>query len=254
MLYSFFRSEVCAATALCLAIFLPSVACEAEKNQSPTLNIAASCLNSLHIRAQKGVTRPEPENGQWPTGIQLTANPDGSLSVTGQSCGADTNLTLTTSPNMPLVITSTGKASIQMDDRKSPVFLQAGSGAVTLGRAAELNVVSDSTGAITIPVLADSARLRSTLSAPFNIGKVQAPALAVYIGGSAAFTAQQGTLEALEITSNSTADAVFHGETSVAALHVENAGNILVDKATGTLATERDGKGKIVVTSTQGNH
>ena len=90
MLYSFFRSEVCAATALCLAIFLPSVACGAEKNQSPTLNIAAPCLKSLHIRAQKGVTRPEPENGQWPAGIQLTANPDGSLSVIGQSCGADT--------------------------------------------------------------------------------------------------------------------------------------------------------------------
>ncbi|KAA8392656.1 hypothetical protein FKW22_13370, partial [Acetobacter sp. DmW_125124] len=76
----------------------------------------------------------------------------------------------------------------------------------------------------------------------------------IYLGGSASFTTQQGKLEALEITSNSTADAVFHGETSVAALHVENAGNILVDKATGTLATERDGKGKIVVTSTQGNH
>ncbi|ATI12938.1 MULTISPECIES: hypothetical protein [Acetobacter] len=254
MLYSFFRSELCAAMALCLAVFLPSTACGAEKTRTPALNIAAPCLNSLHIRAQKGVTQPEPANGQWPTGLQLATNSDGSLSLAGQNCQADTNLTLTTPPNMPLVITSTGRTAIQVDDRKGPVFLQAGSGAVTLGRTAELNVTSDSTGAITIPVLADSARLRSTLSAPFMIGKVQAPALAIYLGGSASFTTQQGKLEALEITSNSTADAVFHGETSVAALHVENAGNILVDKATGTLATERDGKGKIVVTSTQGNH
>ncbi|GBR46915.1 hypothetical protein CSR02_13345 [Acetobacter pomorum] len=254
MLYSFFRSELYAVTALCLAIFLPSTALGAEKNALPTLNIAAPCLNGLHIRAQKGITQPEPENGTWPAGIQLASNPDGSFSLTGQSCLADTNVTLTTPPTMPLVIISTGPTSIQVDDRKSPVFLQAGSGAVTLGRTAELNVASDSTGTITIPVLADSARLRSTVSAPFNIGNVQAPALAVYLGGSASFTTQQGRLEALEITSNSTADAVFHGETSVAALHVENTGNILVDKATGTLATERDGKGKIVVTATQDSH
>ena len=140
-----------------------------------------------------------------------------------------------------------------LDNRTGAVVGHAGAGLTQLGTAETLDLISEATGQITIPTLPESARLRSTGSANITVNKANGTALSVYLGGASAFMAHSGKLKALEITSASTQDAIFHGETEVAALHVENSGSIIVDKASGTLATERDGPGQILVNQPQGS-
>lgn len=208
------------------------------------------CLSKLHVTSSASLPGSVQLQQPLPAGITATVGQDHVILISQKGCTATTpltsQLTVNTSPELPLTIDNAGRSAILVDDRTGTLFVRAGSAPVELGKAGELGLVSASGGPITIRTLAESARIRSEASAPVTIQDITAPAIALYLGGSAAFTAQAGHLQALEITSASTADAVVHATTDVGVFHILSSGNILVDKVSGTLATERDGSGKIV--------
>lgn len=210
------------------------------------LTISTPCLNHLHITTSDSLSDAVQITQPLPAGIKADVNKDHVVVISQQTCPLTGDLTITTQPSLPLTIENSGSTAITLDDRKGTVFVRAGSAPFTMGRAAELGLVSDSTGPITITTLSDSARIRSTVSAPVTIKTITAPAIALYLGGSATFTGESGKLQALEITSASTGDAVLKGETDVGMFHSLSSGNIVIDKVTGTLAIQRDGSGKVI--------
>ncbi|WP_140329625.1 hypothetical protein [Acetobacter tropicalis] len=214
------------------------------------VSISTPCLSNLHVAASTAIHGAVQLPDTLPPGVTAKIGPDNVVYITQANCTAATPLasalTLTTRPSTPLTIDNAGRTAVLLDDRKSTVFIRAGSAPVEMGKAGELGLVSASTGPITIRTLSDSARIRSETAAPITIRAITAPALALYLGGSATLTAQSGHLQALEITSASTGDAVMHGDTDVGVFHVMSSGSIIVNKVSGTLATERDGSGKII--------
>ena len=220
----------------------------AATQQGRQLDVDIACLDRLHIGVGHDLKDRIETTGPWPAGIQATTSADGTIHLTRPTCPTKPEtLDITTPSAMALSIRNAGNASMTLDDRTGPAAVRVGNGPARLGRAEELDVLSEGTGAITIPLLDTSARIHSTGSADVTIEKADAKALALYLGGSSSFVMQTGHVQALEITSASTRDAVFHGESAITALHVLGKGSILVDRATGTLATERDGPGKILV-------
>lgn len=222
------------------------------------LEIALACAGTLSVHTESELQNAV--RGHWPENTTLTHQPDGTLRLTLETCPAPSaapqapaTLDITTPADMPLAIEAPQAQGMTLDNRTGPVFVHAGAGLTQLGTAETLDLISEATGQISIPTLPESARLRSTGSANITVNKAKGTALSVYLGGASAFMAHSGKLKALEITSASTQDAIFHGETEVAALHVENSGSIIVDKASGTLATERDGPGHILVNQPQGS-
>ncbi|WP_156478091.1 hypothetical protein [Acetobacter malorum] len=213
---------------------------------APTLLVHTLCLQSLHLVSNGKLAEAAHVEDGAPLDISLTTAANGAVTLTQTTCTNSGTLTVSVRPDISLTIDDAGMTNITVADRTGPTFIHAGSGTLTLGKTGELGLFSDSSGPITISTLAESARIRSEKSAPVTIHTVAAPALALYLGGSASFTANGGQLKALEITSSSTGDAVFHGVTEVGMFHVEQSGGISVDKVTGPLATERDGSGKII--------
>lgn len=232
---------LCLALPLCIA---PARAAPPVKG--PGLMVRTPCLQSLHIVSKAGQAEPVHLEPGFPADITRAIAPDGTITLAQKNCSRRGSLTVSTRPDIPLTIEDAGSTNIVVEDRTGTVFIHAGSGTLALGRTGELGLVSQSSGPITISTLSDSARIRSEQSAPVTITRINAPALALYLGGSASFTAGSGQLQALEITSRSTGNAVFHGVTDVGLFHVEQSGAISVDKVTGALATERDGSGKII--------
>ncbi len=222
------------------------------------VQVSAPCLNTLHVVTDNTLSGAVDVRGEWPAGLQGTTAADGTITLSQAGCPAGQTLELHTPSTMPLAIDSPQATRIVVDDRSGPMSIHAGSGALDLGRTGPVDLATESSGPIHIGRLTGSARLRSTTSAPITIGQAEAPALAVYLAGSATLAAPTGTLRALDINNAGRGNASFGGTTDVAALHVQGEGNISVRKATGTLATERDGKGRIDVnlpetTPTQGN-
>ncbi|GAN67939.1 hypothetical protein AA0473_2032 [Acetobacter orleanensis NRIC 0473] len=211
-----------------------------------TLVVHTPCLQSLHILSDHAQSEAARIDGKTPAAITLKTADNGATTLAQSRCTGADSLTVSVRPEISLTIDNAGTTNITMEDRTGPTFIHAGSGTLKLGKTGELGLFSDSSGPITISTLADSARIRSEQSAPITITSIAAPALALYLGGSASFTASSGHLKALEITSASTKDAVFHGVTDVGLFHVQQSGGISVDKVTGALATERDGSGKII--------
>ncbi|GFE92827.1 hypothetical protein [Acetobacter persici] len=210
------------------------------------LVVHTPCLQSLHLLSNSKQSEIAHIEGTTPQGITLAPSVEGTTTLTQHTCSHSGTLTVSVRPDVSLTIDDAGTTNITLEDRTGPTFIHAGSGTLTLGKTGELGLFSDSSGPITISTLAESARIRSEQSAPVTITTIAAPALALYLGGSASFTAGAGHLKALEITSASTKDAVFHGVTDVGMFHVQRSGGISVDKVTGALATERDGSGKII--------
>lgn len=254
------------AAALAALLASLSLACPASATvpaplttvEGQRLEIALACAGTLSVHTDSELKNAV--RGHWPQNTTLTHQPDGTLRLTLETCPAPSaapqasaTLDITTPADMPLAIEAPQAQGMTLDNRTGPVVVHAGAGLTQLGTAETLDLISEATGQITIPTLPESARLRSTGSANITVNKANGTALSVYLGGASAFMAHSGKLKALEITSASTQDAIFHGETEVAALHVENSGSIIVDKASGTLATERDGPGQILVNQPQGS-
>lgn len=211
------------------------------------VQVSAPCLNTLHVVTDKALSRSVDVQGNWPTGLQNTTAPDGTITLTQTNGPCGQTLELHTPSSMPVAIDSPQGTRIVIDDRSGPLSIQSGAGAIDIGRTGPIDLASDSSGPITIGKLTGSARLRSTVSAPIVVHQANAPALAVYLAGTASLDVPTGTLKALDINNAGKGDASYGGTTEVAALHVQSEGNIRVRKATGTLATERDGKGRIDV-------
>lgn len=211
------------------------------------VQISAPCLSSLHIVTDHALSGEVEVARAWPAELQSSTAADGTITLAQTTCPSGQSLELRAPSAMPLAIDSPQATRIVIDDRKGPMSIQSGSGAIDLGRTGPVDLASDSSGPIHIGMLGGSARLRSTTSAPITIQQVEAPALAVYLAGTASLTAPAGTLQALDINNAGRGNASFGGTTGVAALHVQGDGNISVHKATGTLATERDGRGHIDV-------
>lgn len=236
-----------ALAAFCLFLSASGSFAEAAAGQqSRGLVVHTPCLQNLHLLSNRSQSEMARAEGALPKDVTLTTAADGVTTLRQQTCPRSGTLTVSVRPDISLTIDDAGTTNITVADRTGPTFIHAGSGSLTLGKTGELGLFSDSSGPITISTLAESARIRSEQSAPVTIHTVAAPALALYLGGSASFTANTGQLKALEITSSSTGDAVFHGVTDVGMFHVEQSGGISVDKVTGPLATERDGSGKII--------
>ncbi|WP_338332442.1 hypothetical protein [Acetobacter sp. LMG 32666] len=229
-----------------LGLCLPPAA-HARNIPGHRVQVSAPCLNSLHVVTDNALSGGVDVGGNWPTGLQSTTAEDGTITLTQTGCPVGQNLELHTPSAMPLAIDSPQATRIVIDDRSGPMSIQSGSGAIDLGKTGPVDLASDSTGPISIGALAGSARLRSTVSAPITIHQANAPALAVYLAGTASLVAPSGTLKALDINNTGKGHASFGGTTGVAALHVQGEGGISVHKATGTIATERDGKGRIDV-------
>jgi hypothetical protein len=262
MLYRLFRL-----VSAC-GVFLAAqpVACAASSPSSATaasaivaaqrLEISLACPALLHVGTERGLERTM--KGHWPGNATVTREPDGTVRLSLETCPlpdagspAPASVDVVTAPAMPLAIEAPQARGITLDDRTGPVFVHTGSGHTRIGTAETLDLIADTAGQIDIPILPDSARIRSTGTAVITIGAARGTALSVYLGGASSFLARTGRLKALEITSASTKDALFHGQTEVAALHVESSGSIIVDKVSGTLATERDGPGHILVNQDQ---
>ncbi|CEF56845.1 hypothetical protein [Acetobacter ghanensis] len=209
------------------------------------VQVSAPCLSALHVVADKTVSAAINIPGEQPAGLQSATAPDGTITLTQAGCPSGQSLELHTPPAMPVAIDSPQATRIVIDDRTGLLSIHSGSGAIDVGKSGPIDLASESSGPISISTLVSSARLRSTSSAPIAIQQVNAPALAVYLAGTASLTAPSGTLKALDINNAGTGNATFGGTTVVAALHVQNTGNISVRKATGTVATERDGRGRI---------
>ncbi|WP_406237686.1 hypothetical protein ACF3NX_10295 [Acetobacter orientalis] len=251
------RFEFCLPRPACLLAYgvLLVVAASGSVQAATTLKgeglvINAPCLSTLHITANATQPSSVQIDQPLPAGISTSMGKDNVITLTQKNCTASSPLapplTLSTRPELPLTIENAGRSAVVVDDRTGTLFVQAGSAPVELGKSGELGLVSASTGPITIRTLADSARIRSEVAAPVTIKAITAPAIALYLGGKASFTAESGHLQALEITSASTQDALVHATTDVGVFHVQSSGNIIVDKVSGTLATERDGSGKII--------
>lgn len=228
----------------------PSASAPAKTVAAQRLEVGLACPALLHVRTESSLKKTV--QGHWPDNTTITQQPDGTVRLTLATCaapgtGSTTTVEIATPPDMPLTVEAPQASGVTLDDRTGPVSVHTGSGLTHIGTAETLDLIADTAGQIDIPVLPDSARIRSTGPATITIGAARGTALSVYLGGASAFLARAGRLKALEITSASTKDAVFHGETEVAALHVESSGSILVDKVSGTLATERDGPGRILV-------
>ncbi|MFT9417720.1 GIN domain-containing protein [Acetobacter sp.] len=234
------RTAVFCALALCL-----SAGAQARTLPGQRVQVSAPCLSSLHVVTDSTLSDGVDIPGAWPTGLQSATAADGTITLTQTGCTSGQNLELHTPSAMPLAIDSPQATRIVIDDRKGSMSIQSGSGGIELGLTGPIDLASDSSGPIRIDTLAGSARLRSTTSAPITIRQIKAPALAVYLAGTASLSAPAGTLKALDITNAGKGNASFGGTTDVAALHVLGSGNINVHKATGIVATERDGKGRI---------
>nr|WP_298798902.1 hypothetical protein [uncultured Acetobacter sp.] len=234
-------------TAFCLALSVCGGSAGAATSlKSRALVVHTPCLQSLHIVSNRNQSEVASIAGKMPQDITLATGADGVTTLSQNVCTQNGSLTVSTRPDVALTIDDAGSTNITVEDRTGTVFVHAGSGAVALGKTGELGLFSASSGSINISTLAASARIRSEQSAPITIAHIAAPALALYLGGSASFNASSGQLKALEITSNSTGDAIFRGITDAGMFHVQQSGNISVDKVTGALATERDGSGKII--------
>ncbi|MFH7811268.1 MULTISPECIES: hypothetical protein [Acetobacter] len=234
------RTAVFCALALCL-----SAGAQARPLPGQRVQVSAPCLSSLHVVTDSTLSDGVDIPGAWPTGLQSATAADGTITLTQTGCTSGQNLALHTPSAMPLAIDSPQATRIVIDDRKGSMSIQSGSGGIELGLTGPIDLASDSSGPIRIDTLAGPARLRSTTSAPITIRQIKAPALAVYLAGTASLSAPAGTLKALDITNAGKGNASFGGTTDVAALHVLGSGNISVHKATGIVATERDGKGRI---------
>lgn len=232
---------------LCAMGLCLSTAAHARDIPGKRVQVSAPCLNTLHVVTDNALSGAISVSGEWPAGLQDSTAADGTITLAQTGCPTGQNLELHTPAAMPLAIDSPQATRIVIDDRSGPMSIQSGSGAIDLGRTGPVDLASDSSGPITIATLAGSARLRSTSSAPITIHQTNAQALAVYLAGTASLTAPAGTLKALDINNTGKGHAGFGGTTVVAALHVQGEGGISVRKATGTLATERDGRGRIDV-------
>lgn len=236
------RTAMFCALALCL-----SAGAQARAIPGQRVQVSAPCLSTLHVVTDNTLSDGVDIPGAWPAGLQSSTAADGTITLTQTDCASGQSLELHTPSAMPLAIDSPQATRIVIDGRKGSMSIQSGSGGIELGRTGPIDLASDSSGPIRIDTLAGSARLRSTTSAPITIRQVKAPALAVYLAGTASLSAPAGTLKALDINNAGKGNASFGGTTGVAALHVQGSGNISVHKATGTVATERDGKGRIDV-------
>ncbi|MFT8675557.1 MAG: hypothetical protein ABF990_05925 [Acetobacter sp.] len=225
----------------------PRADAETTRLSGQRVEISLVCPGTLDVSASKGLDDQVDVSGTWPRGVTHDTAPDGTLYITQRTCEGDTALAVATPPDMPLAINSSGAASLHIGDRKGLLSLQAGPGPVRIGTVGGLDLATNSSGPVSIGAVTGSARVAATGSAPIEIGRIKADALMLSLAGSAGFVAHTGTLKALQITNASTHDAVFHGTTDTAALHVQAGGSIVVDKATGILATERDGPGRISV-------
>ncbi len=215
------------------------------------VQVSAPCLSSLHIVTDNALSAAIDVRGTGPAGLQSTTAADGTITLSLPTCPAGQSLELHTPSAMPLAIDSPLATRIVIDDRSGPMSIHAGSGALDAGKTGQIDLATESSGPIHIGRLAGSARLRSTTSAPITVDRADAPALAVYLAGTASLSVPEGTLKALDINNTGKGDANFGGTTGVAALHVQGEGSITVRRATGTLATERDGKGHINVNQPQ---
>ena len=232
---------------LCTVGLCLTTAAHARTIPGQRVQVSAPCLDRLHIVTDRALSGAVAVQGTWPTGLQSTTAADGTITLAQAGCPGGQSLELHTPSAMPLAIDSPQATRILIDDRTGPMSIQAGSGALDAGRTGAIDLATDSSGPIHIGTLAGSARLRSTTSAPITIDQTDAPALAVYLAGTAGLSAPSGTLKALDINNTGKGHASFGGTTGVAVLHVQGDGGISVHKATGTLATERDGKGRIEV-------
>ncbi|MBO1326000.1 hypothetical protein K2X14_13740 [Acetobacter sp. TBRC 12305] len=245
----FALAPLAAAFGISLAL-LPAGAMAAETTSlaGQRVEISLVCPGSLDVSVRPGLDRQVDIQGPWPQGVSHGTDPDGTIRIAQRTCAGNTVLAVSTPPDMPLAINSTSAASLHVGDRKGTLSLLAGgTGPVQVGAVGGLDLGSTSSGPITIGAVTGSARVNATGSAPIEIGQVKADALMLSLGGTSSFVVRSGTLKALQITTASTHDAIFHGTTDLAALHVQAGGAIVVDRATGTLATERDGPGRIEV-------
>lgn len=229
-----------------------------EKGKRLVINI--SCLHRLSIGTRSTLEGRIQIISPLPKGLQVSTDAKGTLHLNRTTCPAgehsisngigNEDLALMTAPHMPIFVQNAGNASITIDPHlDAPVAVHVGNGAASLGDAEELDIFSNASGPITLPLLTTSARIRSIGSAVITIQHVKAKALFLILGGSSRFIAKTGKIKALEIISKSSGNAVFHGQSGVTALHVLSTGNITVDRVRGSLATERDGPGKIFYTS-----
>ncbi|MFT9360150.1 hypothetical protein [Acetobacter okinawensis] len=235
------------ASALCALGLCLTTAAHARSIPGQRVQVSAPCLSTLHVVTDSALSSAVAVSGTWPAGLQGTTAADGTITLSQAGCPRGQNLELHTPATMPLAIDSPQATHIVIDDRSGPMSIQAGSGGLDAGSTGAIDLATDASGPIHIGRLAGSARLRSTTSAPITIDQIDAPALAVYLAGTASLNAPSGTLKALDINNTGKGHASFGGTTGVAALHVQGDGGISVHKATGTLATERDGKGRIEV-------
>lgn len=219
------------------------------------LVINTPCLSALAVTSSTSLPGTVQIMQDLPAGVTVSTGKNGVITVSQQGCTATRTLgpklVVATRPDLPLTIEDAGRTAIMLADRTGPVFMRTGSAPAEMGKAGELGLVSASSGPVTIRTLSDSARIRSEVAAPITIKAITAPAIALYLGGTATFTAESGHLQALEITSASTGNAVMHGTTDVGVFHTLSSGNILVDAVHGTLATERDGSGQIIANAAQ---
>ena len=230
---------------LALIFCVASPARAAQPLYGKNLIVSAPCLSALHITTSATLrSDAEPEH-PVPAGVTITTDPKTSSIVIIQKECAAQPLTIKTRPELPLTLDNTGKTPVTLDDRSSTVFIKAGSAPLEMGRAGELGLIATG-GPVTIRTLSASARIREEASATLTINEVAAPALALYLGDQSSFLAKAGHLQALEVTSASTKNAVFHITTEIGIFRTVSEGDIVVDRVSGTLATERGSSGRIM--------
>lgn len=221
---------------------------DTEKGKRLVINI--SCLDRLYIGTRYTLEGRIQNISPWPKGLQVSTDSKGTIHLERNTCPDGGALNIVTASRMPIIITNAGNATMTIEPHLgAPVAVHVGNGPALLGNAEELDVFSNASGPITIPLLTTSARIHSIGSAVITIQRVQATALSIFLGGSSRFMMKKGHIKALEIISESSGDAFFHGESGVTALHVLGKGSITVDRVSGSVATERDGPGKIFYTS-----
>lgn len=236
----------------CVLVHATSHLAYADTKKGKRLVIDISCLDRLYIRTRSSLEGSIKNITPWPKGLQISTDSKGTISLKRTTCPDGGFLNIVTAPHMPIIVQNAGNASITIASHlEAPVAVRVGNGPALLGDAKELDVFSHASGPITIPLFTTSARIHATGSAVITIQRVQATALFLFLGGTSRFIAQTGQIKALEIVSKSSNDAVFHGKSGVTALYVLGKGNITVDTVNGSVATERDGPGKIYYTPIQ---
>lgn len=221
----------------------------ADTKKGKRLVIDISCLDRLYIGTRSSLEGSIENITPWPNGLQISTDSKGTISLKRTTCPDGGFLNIVTAPQIPIIVQNAGNAAITIASHlEAPVAVHVGNGPALLGTAQELDVFSHASGPITIPLFTTSARIHSTGSAVITIQRVQATALFLFLGGTSRFIAKTGHIKALEIVSKSSKDAIFHGESGVTALYVLGKGNITVDTVNGSIATERDGPGKIFYT------